>query len=302
MIPAESNATTGGRRPGIPRGTRLLLVGLALVFVMGSAGFLYTTIAKQRTIDSAHATATAHAAATAHTMLTGTHAAATATYQAINAVIATVQAQATTTAIAATAIATALQNIYIQATRGRPVLDDPLGDNSKGYGWTTSSFTGFPCEFTAGAYHVKSPTQSYYTLCVAQNTDYSNFAFQIQMTIIAGDTGGIAFRADGANTRLYLFGIQSDGTYALDLDAGSSVSQARRLALGSSSAINSGLNRPNLITVVARGSSIDIYVNQQYVTGGNDSTYSHGQIGVMAYAYMGNPTEVAFSNAKVWTL
>jgi len=29
MTPAESNATTGGRRPGIPRGTRLLLVGLA---------------------------------------------------------------------------------------------------------------------------------------------------------------------------------------------------------------------------------------------------------------------------------
>jgi hypothetical protein len=96
MIPAESNATTGGRRPGIPRGTRLLLVGLALVFVMGSAGFLYTSIAKQRTIDSAHATATAH------TMLTGTHAAATA-------VIATVQAESTSTAIAATATTTALQ-------------------------------------------------------------------------------------------------------------------------------------------------------------------------------------------------
>ncbi len=302
MTPAESNATTGGRRPGILRGTRLLLIGLALVFVIGSAGFLYTTIAKQRTIDSAHATATAHAAATAHTMLTGTHAAATATYQAITAVIATVQAEATTTAIAATATATALQNIYIQATRGRPVLDDPLKDNSKGYDWLASSFTGYPCEFTAGAYHVKSPTQSSGTLCLAQSTDYSNFAFQVQMTIIAGDTGGIAFRADGANTRLYLFGIQSDGTYVLDLYAGSSVSQARRLAFGSSSAINTGLNRPNLITVVARGSSIDLYVNQQYVTGGSDSTYSHGQIGVVAYAYNSNSTEVAFSNAKVWTL
>ncbi len=295
MTPAESNATTGGRRPGILRGTRLLLIGLALVFVIGSAGFLYTTIAKQRTIDSAHATATAHAAATAHTMLTGTHAAATA-------VIATVQAEATTTAIAATATATALQNIYIQATRGRPVLDDPLKDNSKGYDWLASSFTGYPCEFTAGVYHVKSPTQSSGTLCLAQSTDYSNFAFQVQMTIIAGDTGGIAFRADGANTRLYLFGIQSDGTYVLDLYAGSSVSQARRLAFGSSSAINTGLNRPNLITVVARGSSIDLYVNQQYVTGGSDSTYSHGQIGVVAYAYNSNSTEVAFSNAKVWTL
>jgi hypothetical protein len=207
-------------------------------------------------------------------------------------IFATVQAEATTTA---------LQNIYIQATRGRPVLDDPLEDNSKGYGWFTSSFTGFPCDFTAGAYHVKSSTQSSGTLCVAQNTDYSNFAFQIQMTILAGDTGGIAFRADDANVRLYLFSIQPAGTYALDLYPGSNT-QGRRLAFGSSSAINSGLNRPNLITVVARGSSIDLYVNRQYVTGGSDSTYSHGQIGVAAWAYDSNPTEVAFSNAKVWTL
>lgn len=301
MTPAESNATTGGRRPGIPRGTTLLLIGLALVFVIGSAGFLYTTIAKQRTIDSAHATATAHAAATAHTMLVGTHAAATATYQAITAVIATVQAKATTTAIAATATATALQNIYIQATGGRPVLDDPLEDNSKGYDWLASSFTGFPCEFTAGAYHVKSPTKSSGTLCLAQSTDYSNFAFQVQMTIIAGDTGGIVFRANSASNSFYLFDIESNGYYGLYLYPGNNT-QGRVLAFGSPSAINSGLNRPNLITVVARGSSIDLYVNRQYVTGGSDSTYSHGQIGVVAYANNGNPTEVAFSNAKVWTL
>jgi len=297
MTPAESNATTGGRRPGIPRGTTLLLIGLALIFVIGSTGFLYTTIAKQRTIDSAHATATAHAAATAHSILTGTHAAATATYQAITAVTATAQAKATTTAIAATA----LQNIYIQATRGRPALNDPLEDNSKGYNWLTSSFTGFPCEFTAGAYHVKSQSQSSGTTCIAQSTDYSNFAFQVQMTIIAGDDGGIVFRADGASSGFYIFGIDSSGNYALSLFLGSNP-HGRTLAFGLSSAFNTGLNRPNLITVVARGSSIDLYVNRQYVTGGSDSTYSHGQIGVVAFTYFGNPTEVVFSNAKVWTL
>jgi len=51
-----------------------------------------------------------------------------------------------------------------------------------------------------------------------------------------------------------------------------------------------------------RGKNGPISVNRQYVTGGSDSTYSHGQIGVVAYANNGNPTEVAFSKAKVWTL
>lgn len=292
---AESKATDDGRRAGLPRGTKLLLIGLALVLVIGSAGFLYTAIAKQRTINNAHATATVQA------KLAGTHAAATATYQAITTVIAA-QTQATATAIPATATATALLNIYIQATtRGRPALNDPLVDNSKGYGWDTSSFTGFPCEFTGGAYHVKAQTQGFFSLCLARGTDYSNFAFQVQTTIIAGDSGGIVFRADGANNRYYLFEILSNGTYGLTLYDGIA-SHTRTLDHGSSSAINTGLNEPNLITVVAQGSSIDLFVNQQYVTGRSDSTYSHGQIGVMAGDHYGNSTEVVYSNATVWTL
>src|SRR5260370_10341113 len=167
MPPAESKTTADGRRAGIPRGTKLLLIGLALVLIIGSAGFLYTAIVKQRTINNAHATATVQA------KLAGTHAAATATYQAITTVIAA-QTQAAATAIPATATATALLNIYIQATGGRPALNDPLGDNSKGYGWDTSSFTGFPCEFTGGSYHVKSQTQGFFSLCLAQGTSYSN--------------------------------------------------------------------------------------------------------------------------------
>ena len=177
------------------------------------------------------------------------------------------------------------------------MLDDPLSDNSKGYGWGSGK-----CQFTGGAYHVKSQTQSYFTLCYAQGTDYSNFAFQVQMTILAGDSGGIVFRADGVNNRYYLFHIFSSGFYAFDLYVGSIASHTRTLASGSSSAISTSLNQPNLITVVARGSSIDLFVNQQYVTGGSDSTYSHGQIGVIASDYFGNSTEVVYSNAKVWTL
>jgi len=51
-----------------------------------------------------------------------------------------------------------------------------------------------------------------------------------------------------------------------------------------------------------RGKNGPISVNRQYVTGGSDSTNSHGQIGVVTYTNNGNPTGVAFSNAKVWTL
>ena len=66
-------------------------------------------------------------------------------------------------------------------------------------------------------------------------------------------------------------------------------------------AFNTGLGQQNLIAVVANGSTITLYVNNQQVTSVDDSTYSQGQIGVVADDE-GNPTEVEFRDAKVWTL
>ncbi len=70
---------------------------------------------------------------------------------------------------------------------------------------------------------------------------------------------------------------------------------------GSSPAIKQGLNQTNLIAVVAQGTNIALYINHQLLGNVTDSTYSHGPVGLFAVVYT-QPTEVAFSNAKVWTL
>jgi hypothetical protein len=56
--------------------------------------------------------------------------------------------------------------------------------------------------------------------------------------------------------------------------------------------------------VVAKGNSFTLYVNHQPIDTITDSTYSHGHIGLIAIVYGkgGQPTEVEFSNVKVWTL
>src|SRR5947209_1922583 len=64
-------------------------------------------------------------------------------------------------------------------------------------------------------------------------------------------------------------------------------------------AIKTGLNQTNLITVVANGNSLVLYVNKQQIASVNDGTYSNGQIGVIAESTQ-NPTEVVFTNAEVW--
>lgn len=182
---------------------------------------------------------------------------------------------------------------------GRLTLDDPLSDNSRGYSWSEGSDSLGTCAFTGGAYHVnalRSPGQG----CVATTT-FNDFAYQVQMTIVKGDGGDILIRDDTKGNGYYFF-ISQDGKYGFGIYNNCNSNNCKLMALrnGSNTAIHTGLNQTNLVAVVARGSTIDLYVNNQKIDSISDSTYSQGQIGVAA-SDVNSPTEVVFSNAKVWT-
>ncbi len=200
-----------------------------------------------------------------------------------------------TPTVNATATATG-EDPYTQS--GTLLFTDPLSDNSKGHNWDINS----NCAFINGAYHVIAPNPNYGDYCIAKSTDFSNFVFEVQMQVIKGDEGAITFRVTDtvAHNQYYDFYVGDDGSYGLYVvnDSG------KTLAYGSSSAINRGLNQTNVVAVVAQGSSIKLYVNHQLITSATDSTYSHGNIGVEADPFNnnGHPTEVVYSNAKVWTL
>jgi hypothetical protein len=121
------------------------------------------------------------------------------------------------------------------------------------------------------------------------------------MTILKGDRGGIIFRSDSAATKFYLLRFDQNGTYNLFVYSGSSGSNAKNLLEGTAPSFHTGANQANKIAVVARGGSIYVYVNQQYLDSVNDSSYSSGLIAFFAEDHT-NSTEVAFSNAQVWKL
>lgn len=286
------------RRQGLSTGMVILFIVLVLLIIGGSGLILYTAVIEPNQLHAqATATAQANVTGTAQSNATGTaQAAATATTEA-NAT-ATAQAQATARV---QATATALQAIFTQAISGTPVLNDPLSQQDAN-NWEVDDKTGGGgCAFTGGSYHASMPQAGFFASCYAQNSNFSNFAFQIQMTIIKGDRGGIIFRSDSAATKFYLLRFDQNGTYNLFVYSGSNGSNAKNLLEGSSSSFHSGTNQANKIAVVARGSNIYMYVNQQYFASISDSTYSSGSIAVFAEDHT-NSTEVAFSNAQVWTL
>jgi eukaryotic-like serine/threonine-protein kinase len=185
---------------------------------------------------------------------------------------------------------------------GTLVLNDPLRDNSLGYGWREGSSQGGTCAFTGGAYHVSTPSTNSGYHCRAF-PDFSNFAFEVQMVILQGDSGGIDFRLDSAQNTKYEFYVNQDGMYAFLVAQGTTAFKTL-VQPTNSSAVHQGLGQTNIIAVVAQGSTITLYANHQLLARVTDSTYSHGRIALDAAANItdGHPTEVVYSNAKVWTL
>ena len=189
-------------------GMTILLIILALLVMASGIGLIYYSAVFHPDQLYAQATTTAQtaqaqASATAKAWATGT----AQTY--VNAT-ATAQTVATTQAIATT---TAFQNIYNQVTRGTPILNDPLNGNNINNWDLGKASLGGSCEFRTEAYHVIEPNKSYYLTCLAESTNFSNFAYQVRVTIIQGDEGGVIFRAAG--TKLYSFGINRDGLFSL---------------------------------------------------------------------------------------
>ncbi|MEO8956641.1 MAG: hypothetical protein ABI396_05685 [Ktedonobacteraceae bacterium] len=293
------------RHRTFPISRTILLAALAILLIGGGLGFTIfatttqyraslhrqaTTVAHQTNVTTlTHATATANAFSTANAKIY-----ATATAQV--GVTATVITQSTD----ASATATTLGSIFTQATSGTPTLTDPLSDNTGNNNWDeTSGTVDGSCVFTGGDYHVTEARQGYLQPCIAESTNFSNFAYQVQMIFDKGDQAGIIFRATGSKGAFYFFRIGIDGSYALDLYK--SANQTTTLSNGFSSAITTGLTQANQLAVIAVKGQLLLYANQQYITSIVDNTLTSGTIGV-AVQDAANPTEVEFSNVQVWNV
>ena len=188
------------------------------------------------------------------------------------------------------------QLLYTQITSRTPSITDPLNNaNSSIWEATTA------CNLTNGAYHASIATKSEIVFCRALSTDFHNVAFQVQMTILKGDLGGLMFRGslDAANqVQSYFFALDPVGGYHLFTLLGGGLNPLRE---ATSPAITSGLNKPNLITVIAQDNRFYLYVNKQFVAVVRDNSYSSGGVGLFALD-LNLPTDVVFSNAQMWAL
>ena len=189
-----------------------------------------------------------------------------------------------------------ITNPYSPGT-GRLALNDPLSDNSLGYFWGEGSDSGGSCGFSGGEYHTIVRISGQIRYCPAGATNFSNFVYEVQVTIIQGDAAGIVFRVEDTSQAYYFFEINTQGQYVFGIYNSNGALPSKT---SFSAAINTAYDQMNVLGVVANGSQFDLYVNHQKIDSVADASYSQGEVGV-GVSDDTNPTEATFTNAKVWT-
>lgn len=281
-MPRVGQGATPVKPSGFFRGRTVLLVGLALLVILAGAGFSLALLNQHGNGPARTSTGTAGKTLS-------------------NSSTATSNATATATAGAATSPLSQVPNPY-PPNRGTLVLSDPLRDNSRGYMWDITTIAGQgSCGFAHNAYFVTQDSiLGGITGCNPEALPIlGDFTMQVQITIAGGDAGGITFRVTHSN--FYLFAITRDGSYHFDIVSGNSLSLPTVIRQGTSSAIRKGLRQPNLVALVAIGSTFQLYVNHRLVDTVTDSTFASGQVGLAAEE-SSSATGVLFSNAMVWKL
>ena len=255
----------------------IILAVIALVIILGGVIGYFLIHSNQVAQNNSNATATAN---------TRVHNNATATAQA--AAIATAHVNATATAL--------VTSHYPPFTT--LAFQDALTSSSDAQ-WSSSS----ACKANATGYQVSIAQVGNFEFCTQVNSNFSDFAFQVNMTIQSGDCGGLIFREVDINN-YYLMLVCADGSYDLGLFQNGKASWADSLTQRpTSAAINKGTGQQNVVAVVVQGNTFNLYVNNfsKSVDTFTDSsnTFSKGSIAVVANDFT-NPTSVVYTNAVVW--
>lgn len=183
-------------------------------------------------------------------------------------------------------------------------IDDALNSNQSA-GLPHMAHEG-QCFYKDNAYHSIVTIETYFKTCFTSLPLMHNFVYEITMKIIRGNCGGVIFRSNFP--LMYYFLICSDGQYRFVRYDRDNQNNRRIIDRSTSSAIRTGHNALNTIAVVANEQHFTLYVNYKKVVQADDGAYQNGRLGMLAhtgrivngsYKYEA-PTEIAFTNLRVW--
>lgn len=191
--------------------------------------------------------------------------------------------------------------LYTSVVKQQPTRQDTLVAPSDGK-WDTGKSELFgSCEFAGGAYHAVVQTSGLAAECLSTSAEYADASVQVTMKIISGDAGGILLRYDKNHGTRLRFIVYQDAHWDFTVASGAGVSVT--LAKGESTYLHSGLGSQNVLTVIDYNGAAYLYANGHFLQSVSESAPgvpTYGFVGFTAFDY-GLPTDVAFTDERVWT-
>lgn len=182
------------------------------------------------------------------------------------------------------------------------LYSDPLNKAGRWTEETNNGKTNGFCLFQQNAYHVGSNNSGTYTLCQPGTNQpvVDDLTFEVQAQILHGDCGGILFRGDFQAGNFYYLTFCFDGFHYLYAYTNFTTLNQLKTQQDAFPALKNNPQATILLAVVAQGSTITIYINHQQVDQIVDTSYTSGQVSLFGFD-LNRPTEVVFSNARLWT-
>jgi hypothetical protein len=182
--------------------------------------------------------------------------------------------------------------------KGELLYSDDFSD--PGSGWDIREADDASTVYQSGAYHITVNEIDW----VAWGNPYSyftDFVLDVDATQVSGpddnDFGVLLRYVDVDN--FYRFEISGDGYYSFDLMQDDE--WITLIEWTETPVIRQG-NSTNTITVVCDGDLFTFYVNGQYLNEYRDSTFTEGDIGLLAGTIEEAPVHIAFDNVRVYAL
>ncbi len=192
------------------------------------------------------------------------------------------------------------------AYSGTVFINDPLTSNR--LGWVTDQAEQKSCKFTNSGYEVYADNINKPQACFANKTQHlTDFALQIEMTLEKGIVGGILFR----DSYLLILIGNSFTTGSFNLYAyirnGNRMTltpECDPIATGCPIGESFASQQTVTVTIIARGASLELYVDSHKLQVLTSEVSSTGRIGVFAETAQGQQdaqTKVLFANMRIWT-
>jgi eukaryotic-like serine/threonine-protein kinase len=184
------------------------------------------------------------------------------------------------------------------APTGNALYTDPL-NNSRSPATAQSNWTeSNSCTFQGDGYHASSG--SALVTCMESSHSYGDATIAVDMTLLSGQIGGVAFRMSSVpfvgNYAGYLFEVDSQGNYSFScssITSGNTVLKEGSIPRG----FRSGYHVKNTLQIVMNGSSLSFYVNGIFLDQETNTAFGAGTMGFLALS-----ASATYSRLRVYSI